>query len=74
MNKIYEWKFYKRRYMECQNVYVKLLHIFSHKGNAIKTTIRYHYLPAQMTKIKNTGNIKHCDEATNHQLPIAAAF
>jgi hypothetical protein len=34
----------------------KLLNIPGHKGNTIKTTLRFHLTPVRMAIIKNTAN------------------
>jgi hypothetical protein len=33
-----------------------MLNIPGHKGNSIKSTIRFHLIPARMAMIKNTNN------------------
>ena len=36
----------------------KMLHITSHQGNAIKTTIKYHLTPVRIARINKTGSNK----------------
>lgn len=38
--------------MNGKQAHKKILNIFSHKGNVMKTTRRYHYIPVRVAKIK----------------------
>jgi hypothetical protein len=54
MGKLTEQKFSKGRNPNGQKTHEKLLTIPGHKGNASKTTLRFHLTPVRMATIKNT--------------------
>jgi hypothetical protein len=50
--------FFKRRNSNGQKTHEKMLTISGHKGNAIKTTLRFHLTSVRIAIIKNTNNNK----------------
>jgi hypothetical protein len=46
----------QRRKSNGQKTHEKMLTISSHKGNAIKTTLRFHLTPVRIAIIRNTSN------------------
>ena len=38
------------------SIYEKMLNIINHKGNTVKTTMRYHFIPIRRNVIKKTRN------------------
>ncbi len=52
MGKAPEQRFLKRRYMDGQQAYEKMLNIISYQETQIKTTMRYDLTPIRMAIIK----------------------
>ena len=43
-----------------QEAYEEAIHITNHKGNQMKTTMRYHLTPSRISIIKKTTNNWYC--------------
>ena len=44
--------------------------ILSHQGNTIKTTLRFHLIPARIVKIKNTSDSPYCSVCEAKGTPL----